>query len=63
MLLIDTPLGAFPAGLLLWLVNGVDVLALLTLPASVSLGQHRAPDWLPLLLQTAVAASGVVVFL
>lgn len=30
--LIDTPLGAFPAGMLLWLLNGLDVLAVLSLP-------------------------------
>lgn len=64
--LIDTPLGAFPTGLLLWLVNGVDVLALITLPLSITLVQTHPPEmvsWPPVLLQAATSALGAAVLL
>lgn len=60
-ILIDTPLGAFPAGMLLWLLNGVDVLAVLTLPVSVGLVMLPAPDvlgWPWLFAQAASSALG-----
>ncbi|WP_025619573.1 DUF6297 family protein [Salinispora cortesiana] len=58
-ILIDTPLGAFPAGMLLWLLNGVDVLAVLTLPVSVGLVMVPAPEVLgwPWLLAQAVSSA------
>ena len=59
--LIDTPLGAFPAGMLLWLLNGIDVLAVLTLPVSASLVMLRAPEapgWHWLLAQALSSALG-----
>ncbi|TDC60918.1 hypothetical protein E1258_13155 [Micromonospora sp. KC207] len=46
--LIETPLGAFPSGMLLWLANGVDVLAVLTLPISIGLALTSAPEVLGL---------------
>lgn len=57
-ILIDTPLGAFPAGMLLWLLNGVDVLAVLTLPVSIGLVLLPAPAVLgwPWLLAQAVSS-------
>ncbi|WP_027659874.1 DUF6297 family protein [Salinispora fenicalii] len=60
-ILIDTPLGAFPAGMLLWLLNGVDVLAVLTLPVSVGLVLVPAPEvlgWPWLFAQAASSALG-----
>lgn len=60
-ILIDTPLGAFPAGMLLWLLNGIDVLAVLTLPVSASLVMLQAPEalgWHWLLAQAASSALG-----
>ncbi|WP_201753728.1 DUF6297 family protein [Micromonospora rubida] len=65
-ILIDTPLGAFPAGMLLWLANGVDVLAILTLPVSVGLITARAPDvlgWPWVLAQAASSALGCLILL
>ncbi|WP_018909324.1 DUF6297 family protein [Salinispora arenicola] len=59
--LIDTPLGAFPAGMLLWLLNGIDVLAVLTLPISVGLVLLPAPEvlgWHWLLAQAVSSALG-----
>ncbi|WP_018217605.1 DUF6297 family protein [Salinispora vitiensis] len=60
-ILVDTPLGAFPAGMLLWLVNGVDVVAVLTLPVSVGLVLLPAPEvlgWPWLLAQAASSVLG-----
>lgn len=60
-ILIDTPLGAFPAGMLLWLLNGIDVLAVLTLPVSVGLVMLPAPEvlgWPWLLAQVVSSALG-----
>ncbi|WP_431875441.1 DUF6297 family protein [Micromonospora marina] len=60
-ILIDTPLGAFPAGMLLWLLNGIDVLAVLTLPVSVGLvtvQAHEALGWHWLLAQAVSSAVG-----
>ncbi|WP_249999611.1 DUF6297 family protein [Actinoplanes sp. M2I2] len=62
-ILIDTPLGAFPAGMLLWLLNGIDVLAVLTLPVSAGLVMLRAPEslgWHWLLAQAISSALGYV---
>ncbi|SCG18809.1 hypothetical protein GA0070610_5160 [Micromonospora echinofusca] len=60
-ILVDTPLGAFPAGMLLWLLNGIDVLAVLTLPVSAGLVTLQAPEalgWHWLLAQAVVSALG-----
>ncbi|RKN59138.1 hypothetical protein D7193_06175 [Micromonospora costi] len=61
---IDTPVGAFPSGVLLWLVNGVDVVAVLALPTVISLFTARAPealDWSAVLTQAAVSVAGCLV--
>lgn len=60
---IETPLGAFPSGMLLWLTNGVGVLAVLTLPISIGLASARVPDslewhWVP--AQTAASILGCI---
>jgi hypothetical protein len=60
-ILIDTPLGAFPAGMLLWLLNGIDVLAVLTLPVSAGLVMLQTPEvlgWHWLLAQAVSSALG-----
>lgn len=58
--LIETPLGAFPSGMLLWLANGVDVLALLTLPISIALVLNPAPEVLsPQIIGYQAAASAL----
>ncbi|MEH1017888.1 DUF6297 family protein [Micromonospora sp. CPCC 206060] len=60
-ILIDTPLGAFPAGMLLWLLNGIDVLAVLTVPVSAGLVMLPAPEalgWHWLLAQALSSALG-----
>ncbi|MEU9507329.1 DUF6297 family protein [Micromonospora sp. NPDC048170] len=60
-ILIDTPLGAFPAGMLLWLLNGIDILAVLTLPVSAGLVMLQAPEalgWHWLLAQAVSSALG-----
>lgn len=60
-ILIDTPLGAFPAGMLLWLLNGIHVLAVLTLPVSAGLVMLPAPEalgWHWLLAQAVMSALG-----
>nr|WP_173167203.1 DUF6297 family protein [Phytohabitans suffuscus] len=62
--LIDTPLGAFPAGTLLWLLNGLDVLAVLSLPLSVGLASHgtgEALSWTWVALQGFASAAGCAV--
>lgn len=59
--LVDTPLGAFPAGMLLWLLNGLDVLTVLSLPLSVGLASHRTGEvlsWAWVVLQAFVSAAG-----
>jgi len=58
--LIDTPLGAFPSGMLLWLTNGVGVLALLTLPVSVGLIATPTLGGGVVLFQGAASAAGAV---
>ncbi|MGC4804867.1 DUF6297 family protein [Micromonospora sp. DT233] len=65
-ILIDTPLGAFPAGVLLWLVNGIDVLAVLTLPVSIGLLTARAPEvlgWPWVLAQAASSLLGCLILI
>lgn len=59
--LVDTPLGAFPAGMLLWLLNGLDVLAVLSLPLSVGLASHGEGEvlsWAWVALQAFTSAAG-----
>ncbi|SIR05370.1 DUF6297 family protein [Micromonospora avicenniae] len=63
---IDTPLGGFPSGLLLWLVNGLDVLAVLMLPAVIALVSVPAPEQLDgslVLVQAALSVAGCLVLL
>ncbi|TDC38375.1 hypothetical protein E1211_07365 [Micromonospora sp. 15K316] len=63
---IDTPLGAFPSGLLLWLVNGLDVVAVLALPMVIALVTARAPEqlsWSSVLVQAALSVAGCLVLL
>ncbi len=46
--MIETPLGAFPSGMLLWLLNGTGTLALATAPMALALVFSRdsgALDW------------------
>lgn len=60
-ILIDTPLGAFRAGMLLWLLNGIDVLAVLTVPVSAGLVMLQAPEalgWYWLLAQALSSVLG-----
>ncbi|WP_245736942.1 DUF6297 family protein [Micromonospora pattaloongensis] len=59
--LIETPFGAFPSGMLLWLVNGIDVLAVLTLPVMVAVTSSRELAWHAVLAQAAVSALGGLV--
>jgi hypothetical protein len=64
--LIDTPMGAFPSGMLLWLTNGVDVLVLLTLPVSIGLATGAVPGtlgWQAILYQAAASALGCVLLI
>jgi Family of unknown function (DUF6297) len=61
---IDTPVGAFPSGVLLWLVNGVDVVAVLALPVVISLFTVQAPEalgWSAVLTQAALSIAGCLV--
>ncbi|MEU5562107.1 DUF6297 family protein [Micromonospora musae] len=63
---IDTPAGAFPSGLLLWLVNGVDVVAVLGLPMVIALVTERAPEhlsWSSVLVQAMLSVAGCLVLL
>jgi len=61
--LVDTPMGAFPSGMLLWLTNGVDVLVLLTLPVSIGLFATSALGWSGVLLQLAASGAGAALLL
>ncbi|TYB39243.1 hypothetical protein FXF50_08345 [Micromonospora sp. AP08] len=61
--LIETPLGAFPAGMLLWLVNGLDVLAVLTLPVSIGIATGTALEWHLVPIQLALSALGCVLLI
>ncbi|MER7889304.1 DUF6297 family protein [Micromonospora sp. NPDC094482] len=63
---VDTPLGGFPSGMLLWLANGVDVVAVLTLPVSIGLATVHAPEalgWNWVLAQAAASAAGCLLLL
>ncbi|TYC07164.1 hypothetical protein FXF53_00720 [Micromonospora sp. WP24] len=63
---IDTPLGGFPSGLLLWLVNGVDVVAVLALPLVIALVTSRAPEqlsWSSVAVQAVLSVAGCLVLL
>ncbi|MFF5069961.1 DUF6297 family protein [Micromonospora olivasterospora] len=59
--LVETPFGAFPSGMLLWLVNGVDVLAVLALPAVIGLTSGSVLGWHTVAAQAGASALGVVV--
>jgi hypothetical protein len=64
--LIDTPLGAFPAGMLLWFLSGLGVLAVLAFPVILSLATRQSgmpAGWLVVLVQTIGSGLGTYLYL
>lgn len=49
--------------MLLWLVNGVDVLAVLTLPVSIGIATGTALQWHLVPIQLALSALGCALLL
>ncbi|WP_320066743.1 DUF6297 family protein [Micromonospora sp. RTGN7] len=64
--LIDTPMGAFPPGPLLWLLTGLDLLVPLGLPMLTALfgaDSVAGPSWQRVLLQAVLAVGGALGYL
>ncbi len=60
--LIDTPMGAFPPGPMLWLLNGTDVLLFAT-PTLMALLGPAQPNWWWVGCQGVLSAAGVLAYL
>lgn len=58
---LSTPMGLIPTGPLLWLVSGLDLATLLTLPAWVAVGLGQVNSQL-LLAQLAFSVAGAVLY-
>ncbi|MFD0824038.1 hypothetical protein ACFQ0D_38235, partial [Micromonospora zhanjiangensis] len=60
---IETPMGSLATGPLLWLLAGVDLLVLLSVPTLLVLFGGSTPSWATVLTQAVLATAGLVTYL